>query len=132
MKKNNLHPRNLHQGRYNFKELIQSSPELKRFIIINKFSNEETIDFANPEAVKSLNKAILKYFYKIQDWEIPANYLCPPIPGRADYLHYAADLLSSLNSEIIPRGKNIRILDIGTGANCVYPLIGLLNKLRPI
>lgn len=112
----NLHIRNLHQGRYNFNELIASCPELQKYIIINSFNKENTIDFSNPDSVKFLNKAILKHFYNISDWDIPPNYLCPPIPGRADYIHYVADL--------IPDGKNIRVLDIGTGANCVYPLIG--------
>jgi len=56
--------------------------------------------------------------------DVPAQYLCPPIPGRADYLHYLADLLSESNGGEIPRGKSVRVLDIGVGANCIYPLIG--------
>jgi 23S rRNA (adenine1618-N6)-methyltransferase len=35
------------------------------------------------------------------------NYLCPPIPGRADYIHYIADLLAS-NNGIIPKGHGIQ------------------------
>ena len=57
-------------------------------------------------------------------WDIPAGFLCPPIPGRADYLHYIADLLAQSNEGAIPQGKGIRGLDIGIGANCVYPIIG--------
>jgi 23S rRNA (adenine1618-N6)-methyltransferase len=60
-----------------------------------------------------LNKAILKAFYKIEYWDIPLHYLCPPIPGRADYLHYTADLLAECNNGQIPRGKDIRILMLG-------------------
>ncbi|MCM2279748.1 MAG: RlmF-related methyltransferase [Oligoflexia bacterium] len=48
----------------------------------------------------------------------------PPIPGRADALHAVADLLASGNGGEIPRGQSVRVLDIGVGANCVYPLIG--------
>ena len=55
---------------------------------------------------------------------IPPNYLCPPIPGRADYIHHIADLLGSSNQEKIPTGNQIKCLDIGVGANCVYPIIG--------
>ncbi|MEO6852205.1 MAG: 23S rRNA (adenine(1618)-N(6))-methyltransferase RlmF, partial [Mucilaginibacter sp.] len=55
---------------------------------------------------------------------IPDGYLCPPIPGRADYIHYVADLLAGINDGNIPRGNKIQVLDIGMGANCVYPLIG--------
>lgn len=117
-KKHSLHPRNLHQGRYNFKELISACPELKKYV------KDDTINFADPNAVKLLNKAILDFFYGVKYWDIPPLHLCPPIPGRADYIHYAADLLSKNNHGIIPRGKNISVLDIGIGANCVYPLIG--------
>ena len=116
-----LHPRNKHQGRYDFEKLIQLSPDLTRYVLFNQYQ-VETIDFTRPEAVKALNKALLKSFYGINDWDIPANYLCPPVPGRADYIHYIADLLGQ-NAQI-PTGKSIRILDIGVGANCIYPLIG--------
>jgi 23S rRNA (adenine1618-N6)-methyltransferase len=121
--KKGLHPRNRHQGRYDFNLLVESCPELSPFISKNKF-HEESIDFANPKAVKTLNRALLKSFYGISKWDIPTGYLCPPIPGRADYLHYIADLLSSSNGKVIPRGELIRVLDIGVGANCIYPLIG--------
>lgn len=121
--KENLHPRNRHRSNYDFKQLIKVAPELSKFVFVNKFETE-TIDFANPDAVKALNKALLKQFYEISNWDIPANYLCPPIPGRADYIHYIADLLASKNNGIIPKGKSIRCLDVGVGANCVYPIIG--------
>lgn len=84
----------------------------------------ETIDFANPEAVKTLNRALLKFHYGVAHWDIPAGFLCPPIPSRADYLHYIADLLSEGATGVIPRGLAVSVLDIGVGANCIYPLIG--------
>ncbi|MBG6111433.1 23S rRNA (adenine1618-N6)-methyltransferase [Flavobacterium sp. CG_23.5] len=121
--KTNLHPRNLDRFGYNFEELIKENPELKNFVAINEHQIE-TIDFSNPDAVKSLNKALLIHHYDIQDWDIPENYLCPPIPGRADYIHYIADLLASSNNGIIPEGETVQGLDIGIGANCIYPLIG--------
>ena len=121
--KSGLHPRNPHRYRYDFKELILASPEFGKFVKPNNYGSE-SIDFADPLAVKMLNKAILKQFYDISDWDIPANYLCPPIPGRADYIHYMADLLASCNNGIIPTGKSVSVLDIGVGANCVYPIIG--------
>ena len=121
--KGQLHPRNRHQGRYDFPALIKTSPELAAFVIINPYG-KESIDFANPAAVKVFNRALLKQFYGIEHWDIPADYLCPPIPGRADYLHYLADLLASSNGGEIPRGAQVRALDIGMGANCIYPLLG--------
>ncbi|MFV5691734.1 23S rRNA (adenine(1618)-N(6))-methyltransferase RlmF [Flavobacterium sp. LT1R49] len=121
--KTNLHPRNLDRFGYDFEQLIKNCPELNNFVAVNEH-NIETIDFSNPEAVKSLNKALLITHYDIQDWDIPKNYLCPPIPGRADYIHYIADLLASSNNGIIPEGETVQGLDIGIGANCIYPIIG--------
>lgn len=121
--KTQLHPRNKHRERYDFKQLIASFPELAKFVKLNDYK-DESIDFFDAEAVKALNKALLKHFYNIEHWNIPENYLCPPIPGRADYIHYAADLLGSLNNGKIPTGEKIKCLDIGVGANCVYPIIG--------
>jgi len=121
--KENLHPRNAHRLGYNFKQLIKATPALRQFVKLNPY-DVESVDFSNPHAVKTLNKALLKQFYGVEHWDIPEGYLCPPIPGRADYIHYAADLLSELNDGVIPKGNKINILDIGMGANCVYPLIG--------
>lgn len=118
-----LHPRNRHQGRYDFPQLIKASPELGRFLIINPYG-KQSLDFADPEAVKVLNRALLRRYYGLQFWDIPPGYLCPPIPGRADYLHCLADLLAEERGGQIPRGRTVRVLDIGTGANCIYPLIG--------
>lgn len=120
--KSGLHPRSKHGNRYDFTLLTESLPELKKFVSINPFG-DESIDFANPEAVKKLNQALLKYFYQINFWDIPSNYLCPPIPGRADYIHQSADLLGITNGGQIPKGNSIQVLDIGVGANCIYPLI---------
>lgn len=121
--KTTLHPRNPHRFRYDFEQLISVCPELKEYVIINEHK-AQTIDFAYPDAVKTLNKALLISNYDIQNWDIPANYLCPPIPGRADYIHYIADLLADSNNGTIPEGETVVGLDIGIGANCIYPIIG--------
>jgi len=121
--KSKLHPRNKHRSRYDFKQLIASCPELAPFVSLNIYG-DESIVFSDPAAVKMLNKALLKHFYNIEYWDIPKNYLCPPIPGRADYIHHISDLLASHNYGKMPIGPNIKCLDIGVGANCVYPIIG--------
>ncbi len=118
-----LHARNKHRGRYDFKALTKSFPELTSFVRLNEY-NDESIDFANADAVITLNKALLKHYYGINHWTIPPGYLCPPIPGRADYIHYAADLLGSCNKGVIPTDNKIKFLDVGVGANCIYPIIG--------
>ena len=121
--KESLHSRNQHRSRYDFQQLINNCQELAPFVFLNEYEHE-SIDFSNPKAVKVLNRALLKCFYGIGNWDVPENYLCPPIPGRADYIHYMADLLGACNNEVVPIGKSISVLDIGVGANCVYPIIG--------
>ncbi|MBI3565582.1 MAG: 23S rRNA (adenine(1618)-N(6))-methyltransferase RlmF [Elusimicrobia bacterium] len=111
------HPRNRHKGRYDLAALTRAFPALAPFVATNRFG-VETIDFAEPAAVKALNRALLKSWYGI-DWDIPNGFLCPPIPGRADYLHHLADLLGGK-----ARGESVRVLDVGVGANCVYPVVG--------
>lgn len=119
-----LHPRNRHQGRYDFAALIAVEPRLKAFVIINPYG-KQSIDFANPAAVRVFNAALLKQLYGIKDWQIPEGYLCPPVPGRADYIHGLADLLATDAKGEIPRGTGFTVMDVGIGANCIYPLLGL-------
>ena len=118
-----LHQRNRHPGQYDFAALVAASPALGRFVTTNRFGNR-SIDFAQPAAVKALNQAILLTQYDIRHWEVPPQYLCPPIPGRADYIHHLADLLSTANGGKIPRGPMICAFDVGVGASVIYPLIG--------
>ena len=119
--KSSLHTRNLHRNPYDFDQLISCVPELKHYVFTNAYQTP-TINFSIPQAVKLLNKALLLHYYHIKDWDLPEANLCPPIPGRADYVHYIADLLAEHHHEI-PAGPSVKGLDIGTGANLVYPLI---------
>jgi len=123
-KKARLHSRNKNRERYDLSALTTSNPELKNHIIPNKFG-VESVDFSNPIAVKLLNKALLNHYYGIKIWEFPDENLCPPIPGRADYIHHMADLLAENNFGTIPTGDKITCLDIGLGASCIYPIIGV-------
>jgi len=115
-----VHKNNPHTGRYDLQSLIKSNPVLADFVHVNPY-DKETIDFHNADAVKCLNQSLLKKYYKIDHWDIPEGYLCPPIPGRADYIHHISDLLTY--GKVIARGSQIRLLDIGVGSNCIYPLI---------
>ncbi len=119
-----LHPRNKNRERYDLPALIRATPELKNHITLN-IHGTESVDFSNPGAVKLLNTAILKHYYGITHWNFPDENLCPPIPGRADYIHYMADLLAENNFGTIPTGDKIMGLDIGLGASCIYPIIGV-------
>ena len=115
-----FHPRNRHQGRYDFPALTAAHPPLAPKVRPNGHG-EQSIDFADPQAVMLLNQALLKLFYNL-NWQLPEGYLTPPVPGRADYVHALADLLAGDNGGAIPR--DLDVMDIGCGANCIYPLIG--------
>ncbi|AKS45017.1 23S rRNA m(6)A-1618 methyltransferase [Octadecabacter temperatus] len=121
--KSKLHPRNQHAQGYDFRRLVADTPELEAFTTTNP-RGQTTIDFQDVNAVRMLNRALLKTHYDIGYWDIPTGYLCPPIPGRVDYIHYLADLLAEGKSQDVPRGPHIKVLDIGTGASLVYPLTG--------
>lgn len=118
-----LHPRNRHQGHYDFEALVACAPELSAHLVTTP-RGERSVDFSRPAAVRALNTALLRLQYGIDDWQLPDGYLCPPVPGRADYLHGLADLLAADHAGEIPRGPSVRVLDIGVGANAIYPLLG--------
>jgi 23S rRNA (adenine1618-N6)-methyltransferase len=118
-----LHPRNRHGDRYDFAALLRSCPGLAGFVRSNP-AGEDTIDFADPMAVKALNRALLIHHYGVALWDIPTGYLCPAIPGRAECLHHLADLLAEDDEGEVPRGRKVKVLEIGVGANCVFPIIG--------
>lgn len=118
-----LHTRNKNRERYDLPALIHATPELKNHITLNTYGTE-SVDFSNPLAVKLLNTAILNHYY-VPYWKFPDENLCPPIPGRADYIHYMADLLAENNFGKIPTGDKITSLDVGVGASCIYPIIGV-------
>ncbi|MBM3072014.1 23S rRNA (adenine(1618)-N(6))-methyltransferase RlmF [Lelliottia sp. RWM.1] len=117
-----LHPRNRHRSRYDMNALCESYPQLQDYIVQTP-AGEPSVNFADPLAVKALNKALLAHFYGVAHWDIPEGFLCPPVPGRADYVHHLADLLAEDHAGVIP--QQATILDIGTGANLIYPLIGV-------
>jgi len=118
------HPRNRNRERYDLDALTAAIPRLSAYVTPNKVG-DASVDFSNPVAVKLLNKALLHHYYGITNWEFPDENLCPPIPGRADYIHHIADLLCESNFGRMPKGEKITILDVGVGANCIYPILGV-------
>ncbi len=113
-----MHKRNLHANGYDLNALIASYPQLEAFVFTNTYQ-KQTLNFSDPKAVKALNTALLKHHYGITYWEFPEAHLCPPIPGRVDYIHLLKDLLDDSNVR-----PDSTILDIGTGATCIYPILG--------
>jgi 23S rRNA (adenine1618-N6)-methyltransferase len=129
--KSRLHPRNRNREAYDLQALTQCVPALGAHVGPNKHGND-SVDFANPAAVKLLNQALLHHYYGISDWDFPDGNLCPPIPGRVDYIHALADLLgASLSSESgtgeASSAPQLTGLDVGVGASCIYPLLGIVE-----
>ena len=116
-KESKLHKNNKHKNGYDFTLLKEKYPKIEEFVI-EKY-DKETIDFSDPIAVKEFNKALLAAHYNIKDWNFSDENLCPPIPGRVDYIHHLADLIGD--------AKDVKILDVGTGASCIYPLLGIVE-----
>ena len=113
-----MHKENIHYTDYDFKKLCKKYPPLKEFVFVNEHGIE-TVNFAFPQAVKAVNTALLKTHYNIDYWVFSDENLCPPIPGRVDYIHHLNDLLDESNI-----AKNATVLDIGVGATCIYPILG--------
>ena len=130
------HPRNVFKGSYDMEKLCQAYPPLQSYVVSpndnakanessKKAPNRPTIKFADPNAVRALNTALLVVDYNIKPNYaeiLPRNALVPPVPGRADYIHHLADLLGEQDGNI-PEGASVRGLDIGTGASVIYPLV---------
>lgn len=112
-----FHPDNPAAPPYDMDLLVKQCPSLFAFILSPDDRN--TIDFALPEAVYQLNRAMLMAYFGIKHWDIPQDYLIPGVPMRAEYIYRMADFLLQNGIE-----KNVRAVDIGTGANLIYPIIG--------
>lgn len=122
-RENKLHPRNIHTKKYEFETLVKDHPKLSSFVRKNKH-DALGIDYSDAKAVQCLNQALLAHHYNVKDWSVPKGHLSPPVPGRADYLHYIADLLAESFGGKVPVGTKIKGLDIGTGTSCIYPILG--------
>ncbi|MFD2550839.1 23S rRNA (adenine(1618)-N(6))-methyltransferase RlmF [Bizionia sediminis] len=111
-----MHVKNIHNKPYNFSKLTAANPALKPYVFTNEY-HKESVNFALPEAVFELNKALLMAHYGLVDYQLPVGYLCPPVPSRADYLWHLKDLIT-------PKFNMVKGLDIGVGANAIYSILG--------
>ncbi|KAJ2848816.1 hypothetical protein IWW36_003066 [Coemansia brasiliensis] len=99
-----------------YKALAEKFPKLKGYLVGTK----ATVDFQNPDAVRTLNQAILRVFFDL-DVHLPANSLCPTVANR---LHYLEWIRSNILADFPPSQSTIG-MDIGCGASCIYPLLGV-------
>ncbi|TYH37389.1 hypothetical protein ES332_D12G036900v1 [Gossypium tomentosum] len=119
-----IHPKNKYSDNPpDFALLASLYPTFKPFVFYTR-EGRPRIDWTDFNATRELTRVLLLHDHNLH-WWIPHGQLCPTVPNRSNYIHWIEDLLSS---HIIPRdntnGGNVRGFDIGTGANCIYPLLG--------
>lgn len=112
-----MHPRNIYKTPPDFKSLALEFPDFCKYLK-QDITGKVTFNFKDVNALRTLSTILLKKDFGL-DVDIPTNKLIPTIPLRLNYLLWIEDLLSIINSK-----ENIYGIDIGTGASCVYPLIG--------
>ncbi|KAJ2263042.1 hypothetical protein GGI01_001085, partial [Coemansia sp. RSA 376] len=100
-----------------YRAVADKYAELKPYLV-SESSQRSTIDFKNPDAVRVLNQALLSVYFDLRI-HLPSNSLCPTIANRLNYIKW---LSASIIPELTP--GPLTGLDIGTGASCIYPLLG--------
>ncbi|KAH8168589.1 U6 small nuclear RNA (adenine-(43)-N(6))-methyltransferase [Sarocladium implicatum] len=112
--------RNLYKKAPDFRVIAQLDPDFAKYV------KGRELDFNDPEAVKQLTKTLLKLDFDL-DIELPDDRLCPPVPNRHNYILWLKDLLDTTVGNVDVTRKAVG-LDIGTGASCIYPLLGCLQR----
>ncbi|MED6217581.1 hypothetical protein PIB30_019170 [Stylosanthes scabra] len=121
-----IHPNNKYaETPPDFAQLASLYPSFRPYVKYSPHSaSRPFLDWTDFNATRELTRVLLLHDHNLH-WWIPDAQLCPTIPNRSNYIHWLNDLLSS---HIIPTNNNLhnklRGFDIGTGANCIYPLLG--------
>lgn len=137
-----MHPRNTYFNYTpNFLELAKNDEDLKSVLT----NGGQNLDWDNPNTNFFLAKALMRNDYQLS-LELPSNRLVPGIAGRENYVRWIEDLLclSGLEKQTclttqtqindVSKSNHVSLnnicgLDIGTGASCIYPLLGCrINK----
>ncbi|EGU82174.1 hypothetical protein FOXB_07305 [Fusarium oxysporum f. sp. conglutinans Fo5176] len=96
-----------------------------RWRVLLWWKKHKTDFFNDPECVMQLTKSLLKLDFGLK-LELPDDRLCPPVLNRHNYLMWLKGLLDSTSYE--KQDRKIVGLDIGTGASCIYPLMGCTER----
>ncbi|XP_053279572.1 RNA N6-adenosine-methyltransferase mettl16 [Pleuronectes platessa] len=111
-----MHPRNRYKDRPpDFSYLASKYPDFQQHVHTS-LTGRPVVNFKEPEAVRALTCTLLKEDFGLTI-EIPLERLIPTVPLRLNYIHWVEDLIDGQKQ---PR----RGIDIGTGASCIYPLLG--------
>ncbi|XP_064613213.1 RNA N6-adenosine-methyltransferase mettl16-like [Liolophura sinensis] len=114
-----MHPRNIYKKPPDFKQLAVDWPEFRKHVT-QELNGKVTLDFKNADALRCLTKILLKKDFGL-DVDMPLDRLIPTIPQRVNYILWLEDVLHESKLE---SGQPVRGIDIGSGASCVYPLLG--------
>ncbi|KAG9288519.1 hypothetical protein G9A89_015725 [Geosiphon pyriformis] len=119
-----MHPRNRYKNKPpDFSVLAYKYISFHPYVQYKK-NGKAYIDFKNPKALRELTYCLLRDDFHLE-LDMPPDTLCPMIPNRLNYIHWIEDLLSCSDTRL----DEVYGIDIGTGASCIYPLLGCtLNK----
>ncbi|OAA74269.1 hypothetical protein LEL_07850 [Akanthomyces lecanii RCEF 1005] len=112
-----------------FRKLYITPPDFKEIAALDaEFATVvqgRDLDFKDPKAVMQLSKTLLKHDFGLA-LDLPGNRLCPPIPNRHNYILWLKDLLDTTTYNT--SGGKLVAMDIGTGASCIYPMLGCTQR----
>ncbi|XP_071386471.1 RNA N(6)-adenosine-methyltransferase mettl16-like [Centroberyx affinis] len=111
-----MHPRNRYKDKPpDFAYLASKYPDFQQHVHTS-LTGRPVVNFKEPEAVRALTCTLLKEDFGLTI-EIPLERLIPTVPLRLNYIHWVEDLIDG-------QGQPRKGIDIGTGASCIYPLLG--------
>ncbi|UKZ80398.1 hypothetical protein TrVFT333_008157 [Trichoderma virens FT-333] len=112
-----------------FRNLYTKAPDFKAIALLDPdfaaVIKGRDLNFNDPKAVMQLTKTLLKVDFDLHV-ELPDDRLCPPVANRHNYILWLKDLLDTTSYD--EPGRKVVGLDIGTGASCIYPLLGCAQR----
>ncbi|KAK4233901.1 hypothetical protein C8A03DRAFT_38354 [Achaetomium macrosporum] len=113
-----------------FRRLYETEPDFKQLAkqdsrLAAVLHNDGQLDFSNPAVTMQLTKTLMELDFGLK-LELPDDRLCPPVPNRHNYILWLKDLMDTTSYE--PPGRKLCGLDVGTGASCIYPLLGTAQR----
>ncbi|XP_039439265.1 U6 small nuclear RNA (adenine-(43)-N(6))-methyltransferase [Culex pipiens pallens] len=122
-----MHPRNIYRQKPDFNALVKQFPELRGVTTVD-LNGRVKLDFKNREALQLLTRVLLRRDFGLEV-ELPAGKLVPTLPLRLNYILWLEDVEEALGWR--RNRAELRGLDIGCGASCIYPLLGVArNRTR--
>ncbi|KAK6191421.1 hypothetical protein SNE40_003115 [Patella caerulea] len=111
-----MHPRNHYRNnKPDFSQLALKYPEFADHST-QDLNGKVCLDFKKANSVRILTQTLLKEDFDL-NVELPDDRLTPTLSSRLNYIHWIEDIFGDSY-------KELRGIDIGTGASCIYPILG--------